>query len=283
MPSKISLPQPIERFAASAGINLRSALTFMASQPNFKRSMFWGGVLMIIFPPAGWIIALGYRSILFNRLIDNEDRSTLKLPEAAWDCIKIGCKAVFVIYSYYLPFLALFLLLGATDSTALTAHWIEVVIYFLLIPLFLPILMLGVPAYYLHNYDWLALGSIDYALLALVFAVTTFAMPGAFMQVGLYGRYRAAFCLRSVIAGIRANLRSYLVAWLFSGSILTLTVIAFPVFPWITFWAYLVFGFLFLNCAFLLKTEASNRRFQQILPLFLINEPPVESSAVSPR
>ena len=225
---------------------------------------------MLIFPPIGWIIALGYRSLLFNHLIDGLDRSALKLPERSVNCFLIGLKAVGVIYGYYLPFLTLFLLLAVDD---LLLHPLELLIFYISIPLFLPLCMLGVPAYYLRHYPWVQLEIDSYLLLAAIFALTTFLMPAAFMQVGLHGRYRAAFYLRKVVHGMCANFGAYCVAWLCSAAILTLTVLAFPVFPWITFWAYLVFGFLFLNCAYLLKSEQSEARFQRIRRLFDENSP----------
>ena len=223
---------------------------------------------MLVVPPIGWIVALGYRSLLFNLLIDGEDVSALSLPERSVDCFKIGLKAVGVIYSYYLPFLVLFLLLGAS-AAELVAHPLQVLGFFCVIPLFLPLCMLGVPAYYLRHYAWVQLDATDYLLLGATFALTTFLMPAAFMQVGLHGRYRAAYSFHRVLKGLCANLSAYLQAWLYSAIVLTLTVIAFPIFPWITFWAYLVFGFLFLNCAYLLRTEESETRFRNVRKLFV--------------
>ena len=246
-------------------VNLHAALTFMFDQPHFRRSLKWGGLMMLICPPIGWIIALGYRSLLFNHLIDGLDRSALKLPERNVDCFVIGLKAVGVIYAYYLPFLTLFLLLAVDDPLL---HPLELLIFYGSIPLFLPLCMVGVPAYYLRYYPWVQLESVSYLPLAMIFALTTFLMPAAFMQVGLHGRYLAAFYLRKVVQGLCAKFVAYCEAWLYSAAILGLTVLAFPIFPWITFWAYLVFGFLFLNCAYLLKNERSEARFQRIRRLF---------------
>ncbi len=223
---------------------------------------------MLICPPVGWIIALGYRSILLNRLIDNEPLTEPALPQAGWSCLRNGCKAVGVIYAYYLPFLCSFLLLGAGGFAGIGEHISEIAVYFAAIAVFLPITMLGVPAYYLSRYDWIHLTGADSAILAVLFLATTFLMPGAFMQVGLHGTYRAAFYFLKVLNGISSTFNSYLIAWLLSLILLTGTVAALPVFPWATFWAYLVFGFLFLNCVFLLRTAESAERLKHIKPLF---------------
>jgi hypothetical protein len=254
----------LEAIAAAAGLNFRSAATFMAAQPGFRGSLFWGGALMLLCPPVGWIIALGYRSLLLNRLIDNHSITEPRLPRSAWSCFKNGLKAVGVIYAYYLPFLCLFLLLGAGSASALEAHIGQVAVYLAVIPVFLPVMMLGVPAYYLRHYDWIQLGAGDFVILAVIFLGTTFLMPGAFMQVGLHGTYRAAFYFLEVLKGIFANIKSYLIAWLLSLIVLTGTVAALPLLPWVTFWAYLVFGFLFLNCVFLLRTAESAERLKHI-------------------
>ena len=239
----------------------------MIPQPHFRRSLIAGGLLLLLVPPVGWVIALGYRSLLLNMLIDGEDVSELKLPEQSFRCFANGLKAVGVIYAYYLPFLVSFILLGVPTSE-LAAHGREIASFFCLIPLFLPICMLGVPAYYLKNYSWISLDPAQFLLLAIIFAIVTFLMPAAFMQVGLRGNYRAAFNLRRVVAGLLSVLPSYLLAWLYSAIVLTLTVLALPIFPWITFWAYLVFGFLFLHCAYLTRSDAAAQRFRNMRELF---------------
>lgn len=259
----------LEARCSSLGVNLHWATRFMFLQPRFRKSLISGGLMMLLCPPLGWIVALGYRSILLNNFIDQKmDESDLQLPESWLHCLGQGLKAVAVIYSYYVPVLSLFLWFGAGSASEVLRHPLQVSLLFCAIPLFLPVCMLAVPWWYWQSYDWLHFDLIEGILLFIAFAVTTFIMPAAFMQVGLHGKYRAAYYLPQVFAGMKRVFSSYVASWCISVAVLTVTVLALPLFPFVTFWAYLVFGFLFLNCAYNLGSETGRKRFARVETYF---------------
>lgn len=72
-------------------------------------------------------------------------------------------------------------------------------------------------------------------------------MPAVFMQVSLKGSYCGAVRIQNAVSIIFSHPLEYLEAWLMSLIFIALSFTLFPLFPWITFWAYLAIGVLFNN------------------------------------
>ena len=51
-------------------LNWKAAFTFIIHDPRWKRKLFIGGALFFPFPPLGWILALGFRSLTGPRLVE---------------------------------------------------------------------------------------------------------------------------------------------------------------------------------------------------------------------
>lgn len=225
-------------------LHCKTALTYMFEPPVFKRSLFWGGLLLLLFPPLGWPVALGYRSMTLRRLLDAGEVAEIKLPQELGRCFASGVGAVAVIFLYFVPFMVLYWALAASPSEVL-AHPLEVTLFFalvlFLVPGFLPTLPLG----YALKFSWIAITPGEIAALVAVFLATTFLMPAVFMQVSLAGsHWGAARCVRAVRAIFRSP-RVYLEAWVLSLLLIGASLLFFPFFGWITFWAYLAIGALF--------------------------------------
>lgn len=210
----------------------------MAREPGWRRDLLLGGLFFFPFPPLGWVLAIGYRSLMGVRLV--EGRSPV-LP--GWrgnlaETLVRGLRASGIIFTYFCPFLLLYWLLGtglrftASHAGAFLAFLGAVAVF----PPSMPALAIAYPLLF----PWLRFSAPEIALLGLVFLLTFFLLPAAFVQVALEGRWAGAFHARSYLRYLAGNLPSYLEAWALSLAVSAFAVLLGPFSPWGLFWSYLV-------------------------------------------
>jgi Protein of unknown function (DUF4013) len=215
------------------------AFRFMTEEPGWKRKVLVGGILLL-FPPLGWPVALGYRKEVAFRLIAGR-RPLLPEWRPHWPAfVKDGCAAVGVILVYFVPFLLTFWILALDDAASAAAHASEILLFFAAVPLLIPVFLPLLPPLYFYLFPWIRMSFLEQFAVGLVFWGTTFLMPAAFLQVSLHGRFRAAFRVGEVFRLVRGIARPYLEAWALSIAATALALMSGPLAPWGIFWSYLV-------------------------------------------
>jgi hypothetical protein len=217
-----------------------AALGFPFQDPGWKRKLFIGGLLMLLCPPVGWTMALGYRRAVGIRL---RAGMTPPLPEWSgcwWSHYKGGIGAVSVILGYYVPFMLLYASLAFEPSLVGLRQLLAIVAFFGLIALFPPLFLPVLPPLYSYLFPWVNLTTPEIAVLVIVFVVTAFALPAAFVQVSVTGRYRSAFRVPHVARFITGHPIVYGEAWLLSLTASAIGVAMGPLAPWGLFWSYIV-------------------------------------------
>ena len=242
-------------------LDWKSAFVFMTQSPNWRRQIFWGGLLLLIFPPLGWPLALGYRKEVAFRLIQGTEPVLPDLWLNLRACFRGGFAATGVLLLYYLPFVILFWILALDSMGDFFAHIFEIAIFFILIPFLVPLFLPLLPPYYWYFFPWVNHSSVEIIVLCVVFLGTTFVMPSAFLQTSLEGSFTGAFRLQKAIRFICANPLPYLEAWVISVLATGLAFLILPLFFWLVFWSYLVIIYAFNEVLAIWDTPEVTRRF----------------------
>jgi hypothetical protein len=248
-------------------LDWRSALTFMTRDPGWKRKLLIGGALFFPFPPLGWIMALGFRSLTGPRLVEG---MMPVLP--AWRgnlllILRRGVIAVCVIIAHFSPFLILYWAFGLQSARDAAAHWREMAVFAAAIAAFPPLFLTTLPVVYAWQFSWLTFSMGEVAILGLLFVGAFFILPASFVQVGMYGNYAAAFRARSAWRFVLRNPRLYSEAWFISLVVSALAVFMGPFMPWGLFWSYLVILYVFLDALAHSRTDAVRERFSRSIIL----------------
>jgi Protein of unknown function (DUF4013) len=218
----------------------KAAFTYPFSDPDWKGKLFIGGLLMLLCPPAGWTMALGYRRAVGIRL---RAGMTPPLPEWSglwWLHYKGGIGAVSVILGYYVPFMVLYASLAFEPSLDGARQALAILAFFGLIVVFPPLFLPVLPPLYSFLFPWVQLTAPETALLVFVFVGTAFVLPAAFVQVSVTGRYRTAFRASHVARFIAGHPVVYCEAWVLSLTASAIGVAMGPLAPWGLFWSYIV-------------------------------------------
>jgi hypothetical protein len=217
----------------------------MTRSPSWRRQLFFGGLLLLLLPPLGWPLALGYRKEVAFRLIEGTEPVLPDLIANLRACLLGGYAAAAVLLLYYLPFMVLFWVLGLDSKVDFFEHLSEIAAFFILIPFLIPLFLPLFPALYWYLFPWIHHSWIEILLLGIFFSGTAFVMPSVFLQVSLARSFKGAFRLTKALAFIRANLRTYLEAWIISLLATLPAFVILPLFFWLVFWSYLVIVYSF--------------------------------------
>jgi len=243
-------------------LDWRTPFLYMFRDPDWKRKIFVGGLWLLLFPPLGWPIALGYRREALSALVEGR-RPILPPWGGQWPrYLKEGLKAAGVILVYFLPFLSVFWFAAIDDWLTVETHALELAAFVLAILLLLPVCLPLLPPLYWYLFPWVRLSPVEMILMGVVFWGTTFLMPAAFLQVSLHGGFQAAFRVDRMLVFVGRNLRGYLEAWAVS---LVSTAVAAALGPgvaWGIFWSYLVIVYTFNEALFRSATPEVRRRFR---------------------
>jgi Protein of unknown function (DUF4013) len=227
-------------------IDWRTALTFVGRQPAWKLRIGIGGAFMLVLPPLGWVLALGYRSLVGNRLVDGG------APLPAWNghvltAFRRGIASSGVILAYLAPSLVAYWVAGVRDVGALSQHWRELAVFAGAVVVFPPLCIPILPVAYAVRYDWLDFTIAEVALVLGLSLGGILILPAAFLQVAQHRRFSAAFRTGAALRLIAAVPRLYAEAWVVALSVSALAVLVLPLAPWLLFWSYLVISHLFLQ------------------------------------
>lgn len=107
-------------------------------------------------------------------------------------------------------------LLAAGSLGKLVEHAWTVLGFLGLVALFPPVTLPQLPVVLPWRYPWISFASWEVAFLVVLFSVTTFFMPSAFVQVALAGSYQAAYRAPAVLTFPLRHARLYLEAWVIS-------------------------------------------------------------------
>lgn len=202
---------------------------------------------MLVCPPLGWVLALGYRSLVANRLVDG---AAPRLPE--WTphlraTLQRGLASSGVILTYLAPTGFAYWALGLRHVESLWHHWREIAAFTAAIVVFPPVSIPILPVLYAITYDWLAFTSAEIAGLLALSLATIFVVPAAFLQVAQHRRFSAALDAGAALRLIASQPRLYVEAWVVSLAASAVAVVLVPLTPWLLFWSYLTISHLFLQ------------------------------------
>ena len=246
--------------ASQPRIDWRSAVSFVAREPAWKLRVGTGGLLMLLLPPVGWMLALGYRSIVGQRIVDREHSLLPSWAGLFGSALRRGAASSGVILAYLTPFVIAYWALGARAFDVFAAHQRELLIFVAAVVAFPPLALPGMPVLYAMRYDWLQFSAWEIALLGVLFFGPILLLPSAFLQVAERRRFSAAFHLGRVVRLVSAAPALYLQAWIGALTVSAIAIVLVPLVPWMLFWSYLVISHLFLQVlAHVSPTPVTNR------------------------
>lgn len=233
--------------ASQPRIDWRSAVGFVAREPAWKLRVGTGGLLILLLPPVGWMLALGYRSIVGQRIVDREHPLLPSWAGLFGSALRRGAASSGVILAYLTPFVIAYWAVGARSLDVFAAHQRELLMFVAAVVIFPPLALPGMPVLYAVRYDWLQFSAEEIALLGVLFFGPIVLLPAAFLQVAERRSFRAAFHLGRVVRLVSAAPALYLRAWIGSLTVSAVAVVLVPLVPWMLFWSYLVISHLFLQ------------------------------------
>ncbi len=250
-------------------VDWRAALVYVTREPAWKQRIGVGGLTMLLVPPVGWVLALGYRSLVGNRLVDGT--TPLLPPWRGHTAMAFGrgARSVGVTLTYLTPFMVTYWLAGARSADALIEHWSELARFVVAVVVFPPLALPGLPILYAVRYEWLHFSAGETAVLLVLFFGPILLLPAAFLQVAQHRRFTAALDVMSALRLIAAVPRLYAEAWIVSLAISAACVAIVPLMPWLLFWSYLAISHLFLQVLARVQDNERGRRaapqLQQVL------------------
>jgi hypothetical protein len=230
-----------------ARIDWGAAVGYVARQPSWKLRVAIGGLLILVMPPVGWVLALGYRSIVGQRIVDGQYPLLPPWSRLVGTALRRGAASSGVILTYLTPFVIAYWVLGASSLGVLSTKWRELLIFVAAVVAFPPLALPGMPVLYATRYDWLQFSAGDMAVLSALFFGPIVLLPSAFLQVAQQRRFSAAFQPGRVLHLIAGAPQPYLKAWLYALAVSAVAVSLVPLMPWLLFWSYLVITHLFLQ------------------------------------
>jgi hypothetical protein len=219
-------------------LRLRRSFFFAFESPGCRSKYMLGGLWLLLCPPLGWYLALGFRTQVGYRLLDG---SLPVLPDwSAWrGHLANGLRAGVVIQCFYLPYITAFWLCAWLGHPAEVLQHPGLAAFFVTMVLLLPPVGVSLlPAIYAFLFPCFATSGWHTVLLTALFFLPTFILPSAFMQVLQARSFKAAFALGKVLTFVRQHPVEYFEAWLVSLLAVALALIMPILAPWGLFWTY---------------------------------------------
>ena len=212
-----------------------AALRLMDDEPSWNQAEQRLGWWMLLCPPVGWLMALGYRKCLVDEWVRPGGGKLPPWPGAP-RLFREGLGALAVMAAYFTPVLALSWSVGAQGHRAQDLEGLAgyVVQGLLLVPISLPLnpVLQG-----LHDPGFV----VTPALVALHLAAAggaVFLIPTGFMQLGRRGAFRDAIRIDRGVSVLARHRSRYLLAWWISLR-LTLRALTWGLrLPWGIAWSY---------------------------------------------
>jgi hypothetical protein len=240
-------------------LNWEHALGYMTREPEWKRTIALGGLLMLVAPPVGWALALGYRSTVGERLMNGRTPAMQRWGSNLADMSLRGAKSSGVILGYLSPALLLFLGSGAGSLRAATMHYRELAAAVVAMVVLPPAGIPALPLLAYTRWPWFTFAPAVMAIVAALFMTAILLLPSAFLRVAATGRYSAAFQVAEAARFAIRNAAAYAEAWVLSLLVSAVGVLVVPLMPWLLFWSYLAILHAFLQVLWR-SEQASMRR-----------------------
>ncbi len=212
---------------------------FVVRDPNWRQKIFFGGLLILLFHPIGWPIALGYRKVLISNLSSGTEPLLPEWKGNVGYFFMEGVKAMGVIFGYLFPlYLVLFILLFS-NGVQPNEYWLCVGLFFVA---FIMFSTLSFPSILIY-WTFFSAGyrvPIEISLIFLsAYCLIIFFIPAGFLQVSKSGKYLSAFNISAAFLTLTTHFRRYILAWYHSAIMSFSGHFAIPFAPWGVFWCYL--------------------------------------------
>jgi hypothetical protein len=219
-------------------LDWKAASLFVMDDPQWRSKLRMGGLWLLVCPPVGWLIALGYRKEVVMNLVHGVSPVLPVWTGRHREFFVGGAKALGVIMAYFAPFFLGLWVCGLDDWASARAHLSELVIFFVVIAALAPVCLPAAPIWYATQYAWFTVTPMEAACLGALFVGTTYVIPAGFMQVSQSGRFRDALRLQAVFGVLRHHLWAYTEAWVCSGVMTIAAVASGPLAPFGIIWSY---------------------------------------------
>ena len=228
-------------------IDWRTAVGYVIREPSWKLRVGIGGLLILLLPPVGWVLALGYRSIVGQRIVDRQYPLLPPWSGLVGSVWRRGAASSGVILTYLTPFVVTYWVLGVSSLDVMSTKSRELLVFVAAVAAFPPLALPGMPVLFATRYDWMQFSAGELAVLSALFIGPIALLPSAFLQVAQQRQFSAAFHLGRVISLIAAAPGLYLQAWIAALAMSAVAVSLVPLMPWMLFWSYLAISHLFLQ------------------------------------
>ena len=212
---------------------------FVVRDPDWRKKIFFGGLLLLLLHPVGWPAALGYR----KELISNLSSGTQPLlPEWRGHLVYFfieGLKAMGVIFGYLSPLYLALLFLLLVNGVQPNEYWLYAGFFFTACMIFSTLSFPSVLIYWTFFSDGYRVPFEICLVLLGAFGLIIFFIPSAFLQVSKSGRYLSAFNIPAAFSTLVTHWRAYVLAWYHSALMSLSGHLALPFAPWGVVWCYL--------------------------------------------
>ena len=135
-------------------LDWKAACLFVRTDPQWRKHLFVGGLWLMLCPPVGWLMALGYRKEVVMNLVHGKQPVLPVWKGQHGFFFREGCKAVGIILSYFTPFFVGFWVLGMEPGVLWVDHLWAFVAFFAFIVVLAPVFLPAAPIWYVEQYDW---------------------------------------------------------------------------------------------------------------------------------
>ena len=249
---------------------------FMCQNPAWKKLIKRLGYWMLLCPPIGWLMALGYRKVVAVSLYNHT--SPLPIPSlniyADLRLLIQGLGALGVMIFYFTPALICTWTWGKYGDLSHSMQidfWLDIeLLYFLLLSFLLIPMTLGgvVGGYYLFDPSFqLTSSQMIYSSILLLLSV--FIIPSGYMQVGRRGYWLDACRIWKSLFWICTHPKIYLYAW-WKGLYISLIALSMGLrAPWALAWCYISIVWFFNNPALKETSPYHPHQYPKTLDEFL--------------
>jgi hypothetical protein len=239
-------------------LNLRTISLFMTEDPQWVFAIRHIGWWILLCPPFGWLIALGYRKEVVLCLACNSSSPLPKwqgAPYLLWE----GIKALGVIIVYFSPYIICAWHWGSPSGwNDLYGGLCYVLMSLSLVPITLPLTPI-IFSLYDHGFSF----TFGESLFLLVSSIgITFFIPLGFMRVARRGRFIDALHIFKAASILMRHGRRYVHAWWLSLRLTFSALSLGPFTPWGIAWSYLGIVYSF-NHILATSPHSEDRRYYQ--------------------
>ena len=219
-----------------------ASAVFMTQFPQWKKMVLFLGNWILICPPLGWLIALGYRKhLILSFFHPHLTSSSIHIPslKTGWTLGLDGLCALGVIIFYFVPTLSLIWFLGVDGENPTPLINETFVLFFGCCFILTPLTFGGTLLYYQIYIPWFSLSLGEGIVVIGLLVLTLFFIPLAFMQIASRGQWRDAFRVDRALSLFLSSKHAYVSAWKDS---LYLTLGSLSVgyrIPWAIAWSYM--------------------------------------------